>query len=215
MATWLKQSTAVDIAIGPFLDDVDGKTAETALTLSQADFRLKKNNGNWAQKNQASSATHEENGWYEASLDTTDTNTLGILIVAVAEAGALPVWREFLVVPANVWDSYLGSDFLQVDVAQYGNANGTFASGRPEVNTTLIEGSDATNQIAASILAAVVDGTRTLAELTRGFAAVLLGKASGLATTTATYRNIADTKDVVVATVDPDGNRSAVTRDLT
>src|SRR6186713_2930790 len=99
MATWLKQSTAVDLALGPFLDETDGKTAETALTLTQPDIRLKKNGGNWAQKNASQTLSHEENGWYEVSLDSTDTNTLGILIVAVHESGALPVWREFLVVP--------------------------------------------------------------------------------------------------------------------
>ena len=115
MANWLRQSTAVDIGIGPFVDSTDGVTAETALTLSQADFRLKKNGGAWAQKNQASTATHEENGWYEASLDTTDTNTLGILIVAVNETGALPVWKEYLVVPANVYDSLVsGTEWLDV-----------------------------------------------------------------------------------------------------
>ena len=109
----LKQSTAVDIALGPFVDNTDGFTAETALTISQADVRLKKNAGNWAQKNQSSSATHEENGWYEVSLDSTDTNTLGILVVAVNESGALPVWTRFLVVPANVYESLVtGTEFL-------------------------------------------------------------------------------------------------------
>lgn len=109
MASWLRQSTAVDIALGPFVDQTDGFTAETALTISQADVRLKKNAGSWAQKNQASSATHEENGWYEVSLDSTDTNTLGILAVAVNEAGALPVWKEYMVVPANVYDSLISA----------------------------------------------------------------------------------------------------------
>jgi hypothetical protein len=114
MTAFLKQSTAVDIAIGPFIDDTDGKTAETALTISQADIRLKKNAGAWAQKTQASTATHEENGWYEASLDTTDTNTLGILKVAVHESGALPVFATFMVVPANVYESLiLGVEFLE------------------------------------------------------------------------------------------------------
>ena len=32
---FLKQSTAVDILLGPFLDDNDGKTAETGLTIEQ------------------------------------------------------------------------------------------------------------------------------------------------------------------------------------
>lgn len=110
MATWLKQSTAVNIPLGPFLDDVDGKTAETGLTISQADVRLKKNDGNWAQKNDSNAATHEENGWYEIALDTTDTNTPGILVIAVHESGALPVWREFLVVPADVYNGVISGN---------------------------------------------------------------------------------------------------------
>lgn len=119
MTAWLKQSTAVDIALGPFVDNTDGFTAETALTITQADVRLKKNAGAWAQKSDATSAAHEENGWYEIELDATDTNTLGILIVAVNEAGALPVWREFMVVPANVYDSLISAvDWLDVCAAK-------------------------------------------------------------------------------------------------
>lgn len=46
--------------------------------------------------------------------------------------------------------------------------------------------------------------------------AALAGKASGLATTTATFRNaVADSKARITATVDEDGNRSAVTTDTT
>ena len=114
MAIWVKQSTAVDLPIGPFVDATDGSTAETALTLTQPDIRLKKNGGAWAQKNAAQTLSHEENGWYEVSLDTTDTNTLGVLNLAVHESGALPVWLDLLVVPANVWDSFFGADRLQV-----------------------------------------------------------------------------------------------------
>lgn len=55
------------------------------------------------------------------------------------------------------------------------------------------------------------DGTLTLRQLLRVMAAALAGKASGAATTTMTFRNVADTTDVIVATVDADGNRSAVT----
>ena len=115
MTAWLRQSTAVDIALGPFVDATDGVTPETGLTISQADVRLKKNAGAWAQKSDATSAAHEENGWYEIELDATDTNTLGILIVSVNESGALPVWREFMVVPANVYDSLVSNvEFLEV-----------------------------------------------------------------------------------------------------
>lgn len=114
---FLRQSTAVEIALGPFVDQTDGYTAETALTITSSEVRLKKNGGAWGAKNQASSATHEENGHYEISLDATDTDTLGILRVAVNESGARPVSDDFMVVPAQVYDSLFGSDVLQVDVA--------------------------------------------------------------------------------------------------
>ncbi len=139
MATWLKQSTSVEIGMGPFLDETDGKTAETALTITQADVRLKKNAGAWAQKNDSNSATHEENGWYEVSLDTTDTNTLGILLVAIHESGALPVWREFLVVPANVYDSMIsGTEWLTVDPnkVEFSISGSTLTVLKPDDSTT-------------------------------------------------------------------------------
>ena len=163
----LKQSTAVTLLIGPFLDDGDGKTAEDALTISQADVRLSKNGGNMAQKGDATSCTHDELGYYTCPLSTTDTGTLGILKVMVHESGALPVWHEYTVVPAAVYDSLvLGTDYLPVDVAEISSdstaANnaelffdGTgYAGGstKLQVDTTLIEGSDATNQIRDSVV---------------------------------------------------------------
>lgn len=117
----LKQSTAVTVMLGPFLDATDAVTAETALTISQADVRLSKNGGAFAQKNDANAAAHGENGYYTCQIDATDTGTLGRLRLAVSESGALPVWHEFMVVPANVYDSLVaGSDTLQSDVTQIG-----------------------------------------------------------------------------------------------
>lgn len=116
MTAFLKVSTAETIVIGPFVDSTDGVTAETALTISQADIRLTKNGAAFAQTNNAAGATHMENGHYSVPLNSTDTNTLGRLRVAVNESGALPVWRDFMVVPAQVWDSLYGADQLQVHV---------------------------------------------------------------------------------------------------
>jgi hypothetical protein len=65
------------------------------------------------------------------------------------------------------------------------------------------------------IIDEVIEGSVTLRQLLRGFASALLGKASGLATTTAVYRDTTDAKDRITATVDADGNRTAVTLDLT
>lgn len=161
MATWLKQSTAVEIAIGPFLNSSDGNTVESALTITQPDIRLKKNGGAWAQKSAAQTLTHEENGWYEISLSTTDTDTLGILIVAVHESGALPVWREFNVVPANVYDSLFSTDLLQVDVTQWlGVAPNALVSNRVDASTGAIANNVITD---ASIAASAIADLRSVA----------------------------------------------------
>ena len=55
------------------------------------------------------------------------------------------------------------------------------------------------------------DGTLTMRQALRVLVAGMAGKVSGAATTTITIRNVADSADVIVATVDADGNRSAVT----
>lgn len=117
----LKQSTAVTIKIGPFVDNTDGVTPETGLTISQADIRLSKNGGAFAQSNNIAGATHDENGWYGIPLDTTDTNTLGRLQVAIYESGALPCFVEFMVVTANIYDSLIsGTDILPSNITQIG-----------------------------------------------------------------------------------------------
>lgn len=135
---WLKQSTAATVKLGPFVDSTDGVTAETALTISQADIRLSKNGGDIAQSNNAAGATHDELGYYDVPLDTTDTNTLGRLDVIVSESGALPVFRSFMVLEAAKWDALFGTAPIPA-------------------NTTQIEGSDASDVINAQCDQALTD----------------------------------------------------------
>lgn len=118
MSNWLKQSTAVTVKLGPALDSADGNTEETGLTIAQADIRLTKNGGAYAQTNNAAGATHDEKGNYGVPLNSTDTNTPGTLRVYIHVAGALPFWQDFMVVPSNAWDSMFGSDKLQVDIRE-------------------------------------------------------------------------------------------------
>lgn len=63
--------------------------------------------------------------------------------------------------------------------------------------------------------AAGVETGFTPRQALRLMASVLLGKLSGAATATNVFRDVNDTKDRVTATVDPDGNRTAVTKDAT
>jgi hypothetical protein len=116
---YLRANTAATAVIGPFVDSTDGVTPETALTINQAAVRVTKNGGAFAAKSDATAATHMENGYYSVPLNATDTNTAGRLRVAVAAAGALPVWEDYSVLPAQVFDSIIaGTDRLEVDAAE-------------------------------------------------------------------------------------------------
>jgi hypothetical protein len=121
MGLFLKQSTAVTVKIGPFVDSTDGNTVESGLTISQADVLLSKNGGAFTQKTEATSCTHDAIGYYGCPLDATDTGTLGRLQLAVHESGALPVYHEYMVVRADVYDTMCSTDYLQVDVIQVGS----------------------------------------------------------------------------------------------
>jgi len=180
MSGFLKQSTAVTVMIGEFLDDTDGKTAEGGLTLTNTDIYLSKNGGAYTAKNEASSATSDTNlpGWYTCNLDATDTGTVGILQLAVHEAGALPVWDAWMVVPANVYDSMMGTDLLNVNADDL-------------LNTT-------------------IDSTYDFQAVLQIMAAVMAGKVSGGGTSTITFRDLGDGTDRVVATVDSNGNRTDI-----
>ena len=255
---FIKQSTAYTFRFGPFNDSTDGFTEENSLTIAASAVLLAKAGGAFAAKNDATALTGTgANGHYTCVLNTTDTNTVGALRAYSNIAGALPVWADLIVLPAQVFDSLIGgTDVLQVDVSQFGNAAGTFAAGRPETNATHIAGSSVSTSTAqigvnvvnfggaagtfasgrpevnsthfagtayATALAAEVDavwdeqvdGTTTGRQSMRLHNSALGGKASGLGTTTAVYRDLADTKDRITATVDSDGNRTAVTRDVT
>lgn len=117
----LKQSTSATIVMGPFLDSTDGNTAETGLTITQADIRMSKNGGTFAQTNNSAGATHMEGGKYSVPLDATDTNTLGRIRVDIHEAGALATWREFTVVTANAYDTLCSTDAFDVNVISEAN----------------------------------------------------------------------------------------------
>ncbi len=118
MSILVKQSTAYTFRIGPFLDETNGFTQETALTIAKADIRFSKDGGDFIPLNAAESGlTHDEAGWYILAIDTTDTNTLGSLIIAIHVSGALPVWVEYEVVPADVFDTLIdGTDALPAQV---------------------------------------------------------------------------------------------------
>ena len=102
---FLKQSTAYTFRFGPFVDDTDGKTAETGLTIEDSHVRVSKNGGNFIDKAETSNSAHDEAGFYVVVLNTTDTNTVGELQIACHISGALPVFKTFYVVEETIYDA--------------------------------------------------------------------------------------------------------------
>ena len=102
---FLRQSTASQsVAIGPFVDETDFKTAETALTINNTDIKLVVNGGASANKN-SGGGTHRVNGVYGITLDATDTATVGEMEISVVVSGALPVFHKYRVLEEAVYDA--------------------------------------------------------------------------------------------------------------
>jgi len=68
--------------------------------------------------------------------------------------------------------------------------------------------------VPAAVLASNVESTYSMGDSLRLANSVLGGKVSGAGTTVEKFRNLADTKDRIVADVDSSGNRTNIVRDL-
>ena len=166
MSPFLKQNTAATIMFGPFVDKTDGVTLEVgAGIITSIDHAT---TGIFLSKAGAAAAIRHQNvtasvldayGMFKVTLDTTDTNTVGMLDVLMAEAATfLPVHKSFMVLPANVYDSLMGTDLLDVNAAQWLGtailAPGT--AGTPDVNAKLIGGTAQTGNDAGADLNAII-----------------------------------------------------------
>lgn len=148
MTIALRQSTASqEVLLGPFVDSTDGVTAETGLTIANTDIKIHKAGATTLASKNSGGATHISNGNYYAVLDATDTDTVGSGAIVVQVSGALAFRLNFHVYEEAVYDALYAASApgyvanAPVNVAQFGGSNGTFASGRPAVNTSHIAGS--------------------------------------------------------------------------
>ena len=168
----LKQSTQVDILIGPLIDDGDFKSVEESVAYNAAGIDVDVVKGvTKADVVLANSAgdgywRHVANGYYALTLSTTDTGTLGRLRATFEATGVLPAWEDFTVVPANVYDSLVaGADKLEVDAAEISGvpsaadvADAVWDEAITDHQTTgstgaALEGADATGITAADVWA--------------------------------------------------------------
>jgi hypothetical protein len=115
----LKESTASQVRwLGPFVDETDGDSPETALTIANTDIQIAKHAATSFSSKNSGGATHAADGMYYATFDATDTNTVGAGgRIYVNEAGAL-IWSSpFIVLAANVYDAMYGDGVLAAPTA--------------------------------------------------------------------------------------------------
>ncbi len=154
--------------------------------------------------------------------------TLAAVTAAIAAGGTVGVASTVVAGTINVVNSLLamapdtinagriaGNALTATHIATAALTSAKFAASAIDAAALA---TDAVSEIANGLLdlADSIETGLTLRNSTRLIAAACAGKASGLATTTAVYRNaVADSKDRITATVDASGNRSSVTTDLT
>ena len=170
MARMLRQSTSRVVRIGPVVAVGDGFTPVTTLALSTADEAeaLRENTATLDISGATFAAITGADGYYSLTLSTTATNTCGELIVAINDDSlCLPVRETFHVVEEAIYDALFAASatgLLPANVTQFGGSAGTFASGRPEVNTTHAAGTAwGSGAITAGAIAADAIGASELA----------------------------------------------------
>lgn len=164
----LRQSTAVTLMMGPFLDPTDGVTPVNSITSVP---RLSKAGANFGARSSAGAVTNNENGYFTVPLDTTDTNTLGELRIAFTDATEhVPVWTDFTIVAAAAYDAQVAAtgNGIRADV-QAMAANTVTASALATDAVTEIQAGLATAAALATVQADTDDiQTRLPAALVSG-----------------------------------------------
>jgi len=127
---YLKQSTSVDVVIGPIWATADGAfKSDLAYNASGINCDIYKV-GTKADITLANSAG---DGYFRAgsgeaqyilTLSTGHTDTLGMARITLSATGYAMKPEDFMVVPANVWDSLFGSDKLDVNAAEVSGDSG-------------------------------------------------------------------------------------------
>ena len=129
----LKQSTQVIVRLGPFTDKTDGITAKTDIDLTVADFANALKAGGVAAVD-VNAITFTDvpdcNGWYNATLTTGITDTLGELRIVIQDVSIFtPFWETFAVIDPNEWDrKYLTGEVKGLDVGEVVGTPGSVAN---------------------------------------------------------------------------------------
>ncbi len=121
---FLKQSTQTDIVIGPVWATADGALkSDLAYNASGINCDIYKG----GTKSDITLTNSSGNGYFRAgsgeaqyilTLSTTDTNTVGLVRITLSATGYYCKPVDYFVLPANVYDSLVGSDYLKTEVVE-------------------------------------------------------------------------------------------------
>lgn len=104
----LRQSTSIDIRMGPFVDSTDGVSPETTVTLGAADQAevLKANGAATSAMAGTFAAVTGADGWYDYTCAAGDVDTVGEVVFVVQDSSVcLPVFSRGYVVEEAVYDA--------------------------------------------------------------------------------------------------------------
>jgi hypothetical protein len=130
---FLRTNTAIRLTVGPFFDKTDGVTPETGLTVTSCKLTLMVDDGNVPTlaldasatasggSNDMVHVTGDDAGFYDLELTAANLNYVGRAMLAITDAAAhCPVFHEFMILPAMVYDALvLGTDTLHADAQQW------------------------------------------------------------------------------------------------
>lgn len=132
---WLRTNTATRVTIGPFLDKTDGITPKVALTVTSEKLTFVVDTAGVPTlvldtaptasggANDMVHITGDDSGYYDLELAAADVNYLGRAKLSLNDVAThCPVFHEFLIVPAMIYDSIiLGTDRLDTNVTHVGD----------------------------------------------------------------------------------------------
>ena len=130
----LRENTATRISVGPFLDVTDGITPEVALTVTGIHLTLMVDDAGVPTlaldadatasggANDMVHVTNDDAGMYDLELAAANVNFTGRALLACIDTSEhLPVFHEFQIVSANVYDAlFTDGDVLDVSVTELG-----------------------------------------------------------------------------------------------
>lgn len=211
------------------VDDTDGKTLETGLTFSAGELQVAKSGAAWVDAAGSAIAIADGTYYYEATAGELDT--LGPLAFKVEKSGVRTTilavgqvvpWDPYAsALPANVTSmaadtitaSALATSAVDEIVAGVWNAlTATYAAANSfgaKLGSLVVP---TAGEVADAVWDEVIENAKTARQFMRGIKSTLWGKAT-FATSARVFRDDADTKDRISATISDDG-RLSITEDL-